>query len=212
MTECINSAAQTGLYDVILTSFNYAMWDDKHIFNALKNAFSQKIGIIAMKTQCTQYSYRDSVPGNQLPYYRGHIMQTAVLKWVLRYPWITTAVPGFSTFQQMEEDFSVAYDIEYTPEEKDFVENRNVKLSLGYCRQCGRCVPSCPKNVDIPSLMRTHIYTACYANFYQAKDTMDGIPKERDLHNCRLCDHCTATCVCQIDIDRRIDELKTIYC
>ena len=211
MAECINEAARTGFYDVVLTTFNYSMSDNKEVKNSIKNAASKGIGIIAMKTQCSQYWYRENVPSASQKFYEGKIMHKAVLKWVLRHEYITTAVPGYTTFQQMDEDFPVAYDLEYTPEEKKFLKDRNVKLSMGYCQQCYRCVPTCPNEVDIPTLMRTHMYAACYSNFYQARDTLDGIPSGKSLQACASCSTCTASCVNRIDIAKRIDELKTIY-
>ena len=211
MAKCINEAVRTGFYDVILTAFNYAMADDKNLIDALRKAASKGIGLIAMKTQCTQYWYRQYVPEANQKYYKGKIMHTAVLKWALRNDFITTAVPGYTTFQQMEEDFSVAYGLEYTSEEKKFLQDRNVKFLLGYCRQCNRCVSSCPKGVDIPTLMRIHMYVTCYSNLYQARDTLNSIPKGKDLQACISCDTCRASCVNHIDIPKRIDELKTIY-
>jgi len=211
MAECIRQAAKDGYYDVILTAFNYAMGDDKLIMNALKNAHAKGIGLIAMKTLCTQYHYRQYVPEAKLHYFKGKIIHTAVLKWALRNDFIATAIPGYRNFQQMEEDFSVAYDLEYTPEEKRFLEDREVKLSLGYCRQCQQCLSTCPKGVDIPTLMRTHMYAACYSNFYQARDTLDEIPGGKGLDACVSCETCRAHCVNRVDIGKRIEELKTIY-
>lgn len=212
MVECINEAVRTGFYDIILTAFNYAMADDENLINALKNANSNGIGLMAMKTQCSQYWYREYVPEGKKEYYKGRILHTAVLKWALRNDFITTAIPGYTNFQQMEEDFSVAYDLEYTEEEKKFLKDRKAKVAIkGYCQQCSRCLPICPNGVDIPALMRTHMYAACYSNFYQARDTLDEIPRGKSIQICRSCKTCVARCVNSVNIARRIDELKTIF-
>lgn len=211
MAECIQDAIRTGDYDVIETAYNYALSDDKDYKNILKKAALKGIGLIAMKTQCSQYWYKEDLPQDQQEYYQGRIMHTAVLKWVLRNNFITTAIPGYTSFREMEEDFSVAYDLAYTSEEKAFLQDRNVKLSLGYCCQCYYCVATCPKKIDIPTLMRTHMYAKCYGNFYQARDTIDDIPEERGLAACITCDQCLAKCTNGIDIGQRIDELKVIF-
>ena len=209
MVECINEAISMNFYDVILTPFNYAYWDNHALINTLQTASNKSIGLIAMKTQCMQYS--SSIRGPELKYYQGKIMQTAVLKWAMRHPFITTAIPGYTNFDQMEEDLSVAYDLEYTDEEKKFIEDRGVKYSMGVCLQCNSCLPTCPKGVDIPTLMRTYMYATCYTNFYQAREALDGIPKYRGLDQCASCDNCKAICQNKIDIAQRIDELKVIY-
>ena len=138
-------------------------------------------------------------------------MHSVILKWALRNNFITTAVPGYTTFQQMEMDFSVTYDLEYNPEENKFLEHRNVKLSLAYCRQYQQCLSTCPKGVDIHNLMRTHMYATCYTNFYQARDTLDEIPRGKGLDACVSCETCRAKCVNRVDIGKRIEELRTIY-
>lgn len=209
--ECVEEAIRSGCFDVILTAFNYGMNENKVLLETLEKAASQGIGLIAMKTQCTQYHYRQYVPLDDMHYYQGTIMQTAVLKWALRHEFITTAIPGCTTFRQIEDDMAVACDLNYTPEEKQFLEDRNVKDSMGYCLQCKRCMPTCPKGVDIPTLMRTHMYATCYGNFYQARDTLESIPDSQSLPACTSCTMCTARCVNRIDIARRIEELKLMY-
>jgi aryl-alcohol dehydrogenase-like predicted oxidoreductase len=129
MAECIRDATRSAAYDVILTMFNYTQWDDVELIAALQGAHAKGIGLVAMKTQCPQYGgHWSSVPAAKLPYYRGNIMHPAVLKWVLRHPFITTAIPGFTTFTQIEDDLPVAYDLEYTAEERKFLEERKVTL------------------------------------------------------------------------------------
>lgn len=213
MAVCINDAVRSGLYEVILTAFNYAMAGDEVLLTALQKASLHGIGLIAMKTQCSQYWYREHVPEDSLGFYKGDILHTAVLKWVLRHRFISAAVPGYTTFQQLEEDFSVAYDLEYTPEEKKFLEDRNVTLAMKkYCRQCRQCVDTCPHDVDVPTLMRTHLYAACYSNFYQARDALAEIPAGKGLDACSQCRECTASCAGLVDIQRRLDELKALFC
>jgi predicted aldo/keto reductase-like oxidoreductase len=211
MTDCINHASKQGFYDVILTAINYAMSDDNKLLEAIKNASSKGIGIVAMKTQCSQDWYRKREPEAKRSYYDGTIMQTAILKWVLRHSFITTAIPGFTNFQQLDEDFSIANNLEYTDEEKKFLKDRKVKLSMGYCRQCDKCIPSCPFGVDVPTLMRTYMYAVNYSNFYQARDTLESIPKGFGLEKCDICEICNAKCVNNIRIKERVKELQVIY-
>lgn len=212
MAECIKNAAMNGFYDVVLTSFNYSLNDNYELASAIENAALKGIGIIAMKTQCSQAWHKQNLSADLQQYYEGNIIHKAVLKWALQHEFVTTAIPGYTTFKQMEEDFSVVYDLEYTPEEKEFLENRSIKLSLKQCcQQCNQCVSTCPNKVDIPTLMRVHMYAACYPNFYQARDTLSSIPEEKSLSACASCTVCTASCANRVDIPGRIEELKTIY-
>ncbi|MCK4657467.1 MAG: aldo/keto reductase [candidate division Zixibacteria bacterium] len=208
MAEVINEATRVGFYDIILTSFNFTMADDAAMMGALDNAAKNGISIIAMKTQAG---------GQRLPNpeslrnYSSSTIATAALKWVMRNENIATSIPGYDNFEHMKEDFSVASDLEFTPDEKKFLSDNDVKLSMGFCRQCEQCLVSCPNNADIPTLMRTHMYAAQYANFHHARMTLDEIPKQAGLLACKSCNSCLAQCVHSVDIARRIDELKLMY-
>jgi predicted aldo/keto reductase-like oxidoreductase len=213
MAECINEAAQMDFYDVICTAFNYTMNEDNLFIEALRNAALKGIGLLAMKTQCGgQYFRLTNIPPEKQQFYKKSILHTAVLKWALKNDFIASAVPGYTNYKQMEEDFSVAYNLGYTDEERKFLEDRNVKAAMkSFCQQCSRCVSSCPNQVDIPSLMRTHMYAFCYPNFYQAWNTLREIPKGKGLDSCISCDSCKAKCLSHVDIASRIAELKAIY-
>jgi len=209
---CLNEAARTGFYDVVLTAFNYAHAENNNLLDALSNAAAKGIGLIAMKTQCSQYWYRDGLSSLEQMYYQGGILQSAVLKWVLGHEFITTAVPGYTTFEQLAEDISAGLNPALSPEEKKFLSDRKVKQAMeAYCLQCSGCLNSCPRGADIPALMRTHMYAACYGNFYQARDAYDGILKDRNLAACSSCPTCLARCVRGVAIPRRIDELRAFW-
>jgi predicted aldo/keto reductase-like oxidoreductase len=212
MTEIVVDAVRSGLYEVLAVAFNYSMADDHDFQVALGKAHAKGIGLIAMKTQCMQYWYRENVPSEKQTYYEGSILQTAVLKWALRHEFITCAIPGYTTFEQMEEDISVASNLEYSAEERSFLEDRAVKMTvMSSCRQCGSCLSTCPRGVDLPALMRTHLYAVCYANYDQARLTLREIPTGRGLSACFTCEDCSARCLHRVPLGRRLRELGRIY-
>ncbi|MEE9554986.1 MAG: aldo/keto reductase [candidate division Zixibacteria bacterium] len=208
MTDVINAVAEGGFYDVVLTGFNVTMADDDGMLNAIENAASKGVGLIAMKTQSGGQRLASSDASRK---FDSSTIMKASLKWVLRNKSISTSIPGFDNFQHMREDFSVASDLEYTPEEEELLSDNNIKLGMGFCRQCRQCEPTCPNGVDIPTLMRTHMYAASYGNLVHARVTIDDIPKNKSIGVCGLCSSCGARCIRAIDIDRNIGELKSMY-
>lgn len=209
----VTDAARRGFYDVILISFNYGMYSDQRVFEAMKQAHEAGIGLVAMKTQCQQDWYLKSLPVEQTRYYEGTLMNTALLKWALRCEYITTAVPGFTNFTQLNEDIGVAYDLNYTNEEEEFLNNRQVRQAIGsVCRHCGSCVASCRGKADIPSLMRTHMYSLSYGNPLMARQTLSRIHSGKGLDACSECSVCTGKCRYMVPIADRINELRDIYC
>lgn len=210
MEACIEEAVRLGFPDVILTSVNYALAGNTKYFQLLKKAAEKGIGLIAMKTQCAQYWYRNMVSRDQQKFYEGVMVHRALLKWVLRHSFITTAIPGMTTFEQLEDDFSVAYDLQFTPEEIQFFKDRGIDVSLGYCTQCGECEKDCPSGIAIPSLMRVHMYLACYGNLKQARSTLEDISFRKGLANCQ-CSTCYVQCAKGVPVRERIDELRLLF-
>jgi predicted aldo/keto reductase-like oxidoreductase len=208
MTEIINAVAENGFYDVVLTAINVSMADGVDLMKGIENAASREVGIMAMKTQAG---------GQRLPNpetlrrFSSSAIATACLKWVMRNENIATAIPGFDNYEHMHEDFSVARNLEYTPQEREFLSDNSIRLSMGFCRQCRQCLPTCPKGADVPTLMRAHMYAARYANFHHARAVLDEIPESRGIQSCDSCAQCTAECAHTVDIHRRIDELKAMY-
>lgn len=211
MAECINAAVPMGRFDVILTSINYAMADDKALLEAMAAAAKAGIGLVAMKTQCKQAWAKESGAAGP-EYHEGSVWHAALLKWALRVDSVTTAIPGYTTFQQLETDWKVAFSLEYTPEEAKFLADPGVTLALDHaCRQCGGCAGTCPQGVDVPALVRAHMYAADYGNFLEMRRALDEIPAGHGLRSCAGCSDCTAACVRGVQVARRLGELRSIF-
>ena len=204
--ELMQKAIELDFYDAIIVSFNYTMSENTELIKTLEKAAQKGIGLVAMKTQCGSAwgvdGYRK--PKAQLK------NQTAMLKWVLRHDFITTAIPSFQTFEHMEEDFSPAYGLEYTAEEKRFLDDENIRFALGFCQQCRKCLPTCPKGVDIPTLMRIHMYAYQYQDTDLVNLAQKECPENKGLSPCRNCKHCQAFCRNSVPISQRIASLKEL--
>jgi predicted aldo/keto reductase-like oxidoreductase len=206
MAAVIEEGLKVGFADVILTSYNFVLAEDPKLTETIAKAAARGVGVVAMKTQCTQGPL-----GRLKNLYYGSVRQTALLKWVLQHDSISTAIPGFTTFTQLDEDWPVASNLAFTPDEREFLGDPQVRTSLGVCRQCSRCIATCPAGVEIPELMRVHMYAAAYANFHEARRTFDEVPARRSIGSCESCDECRARCAHQIDIARRIGELRVLF-
>jgi uncharacterized protein len=211
MAELIADATKEDFWDVILTTYNFSLSEDEKLSRALRAASAKGIGLVAMKTQAAQGWYMKDLAEDVQKQMADTSIHPAMLKWAVRYPYITTAIPGYTTFQQMEENFSVARNLEFTPEEKKFLTLKNIKLAMGHCRQCTECVVQCPKNADVPTLMRVHMYATSYRNFEHARLTLEEIEDGRSLANCGACPTCHVQCRNGVDVAARVSELTTIY-
>ena len=208
MTEVLNAVAAGGFYDVVLHTINFTLADDAEFLKAVKNAHSKGVGLIAMKTQAGGKLIKDDEEA--LKTYTEGTIAAAALKWALSHEEITTAIPSYKTFEIMEQDVAVGYDLALTADEKKFLSEKleTLKIGMGFCRQCHICSSTCPRGADIASLMRTHMYAARYSDFHMARTTIDEIG---GISGCVACGACSASCAHGVDIARNIEDLKLIY-
>ncbi|MBN2103293.1 aldo/keto reductase [bacterium] len=202
----ISLGADMNFWNVILAAYNIGYADDKEMSKALDKAYKKGIGLIAMKTQAGGHWWRGSQPNNDK--FINGLNHTAMLKWVLNQKWFTTAIPGYTTLEQMQEDFSVAYDLSYTENEEQFLSDKEIKLGLGFCRQCGTCRNTCPHNVNVPELMRASMYAFQYHNIDQAFATLSE--HRNALQSCKDCQICSVQCPNGVAVESRLSALKQL--
>jgi hypothetical protein len=198
----------TGEYDAVLTAINFTMADDTELMNSIEKAAKAGIAVVAMKTMAGGANWPNPESRRN---YDEQTVTRAALKWVMNNENIATSIPGFTNYQHLSDDIEIAYNLDYAPDERKLLEDNNIKLSMGFCRQCRKCLASCPHNSEIPTLMRIHMYAAQYADFYLARQTLDELPKNRGLQACTSCDTCLAECANSVNIPEKINELKLMY-
>jgi len=204
--DVISEAIRMEMFDVVLVALNCTMAHDAGILSTIERAAKSGIGVMAMKTQAGG-SVR---PDIRLPQPLPPASQTALLKWVLNHDFVTTAIPGFSTYEHLEQDFSVAANLAYTEEEKTFLADESFTAQAQFCQQCGECREACPKRVEVPALMRSHMYALQYGNTDMARTTLAGIPAGKGLEACRSCEACSVACRNSVQVARKIGELKAL--
>ncbi|MBN2354607.1 aldo/keto reductase [candidate division KSB1 bacterium] len=196
VAEVIRAAVDAKIYDVLAVAFNFWRNDKDEVGEAIEYAHSHGVGIIAMKTQ-----------GGRRRDANIAVNHTAALKWVLSHEGVSTTIPGMTTFDQLDLNFSVMANLELDEQEK-----KDLKLSAldvgSLCRSCRRCIPTCPHRVEIPNLMRAHMYADAYGNLSQAEWTLHSLPEKQGLQACRSCSVCSATCVQGLKIGRNVQSLK----
>ncbi|HKF04128.1 MAG TPA: aldo/keto reductase [Candidatus Sulfotelmatobacter sp.] len=205
-TEVLNEAIGLNMFDVALVMLNYTMAHDQAALKTIERAASGGIGIVAMKTQAGGTVKPDANLPKQLPPFS----QTALLKWALNHEFVATAIPGFSTYEHLEQDFSVARNLAYTEDEKMFLADKTFSASAEFCQQCGQCREDCPKKVNIPVLMRAHMYAVQYRNRGMARHVLAGLTGGHGLDACAGCEFCAATCRNAVQIGRKISQLRSL--
>jgi predicted aldo/keto reductase-like oxidoreductase len=188
--EVIRAAAESDVWDVVVTAYNFRQSHRDEIRGAIAESADAGLGIVAMKTQAGVYWDRER---------SRMINMTAALKWVLQDEHVHTAIPAFSTFDEMYEGLSVMDDLEMTPEEIDDLGlGDRLALSGNFCQQCGRCRPQCPAGMDVPSWMRASMYAFGHGRIDKAHETLRR--RRIPVPPCAACTRCSVTCALGHDV------------
>jgi predicted aldo/keto reductase-like oxidoreductase len=194
----IRATVDAGIYDVVLTSYNYLQDHKEAVGEAIAYAAGKGVGVVAMKTQ----------GGNRLNQQEGvEINHQAALKWVFANPHVCTAIPGMTTFEQMDLNYAVMANLELSEAEERELKLASLLPGTYFCQSCRECVSTCPERVEIPSLMRAYMYAEAYGNTIQAEETIATVPEERGLRVCADCSSCQARCSRDLPIGDRVREL-----
>lgn len=193
--EVIQAAIDSKVYDVVLTAYNFRKDYREELKAAVAKAAKAGLGIVAMKTQGGVYWDKEKTEP---------INMKAALKWALNDPNIHTAIPGFTTFDQMELDLSVMEDLSLTKEE---ISDLKLETQTGglYCQQCDRCLPQCQQKLPVPDLMRSYMYAYGYKNLDAAHDLIGSLDLPKDP--CGSCRACSVQCVKAFDIKNRVQDI-----
>jgi predicted aldo/keto reductase-like oxidoreductase len=194
----IRATIEAKVYDVVLTAYNFRQDYRDDLRKAVAEATAAGIGVVAMKTQAGTYWDKE----RQQP-----INMRAALKWVLNDPNVTTAIPGFTTFDQLKEDLTVMTDLKLTPQELKDLKLGEQVAGL-YCQQCGQCVSGCPKSLPIPDLMRSYMYAYGYRNLQAAHELVGSLDVAENP--CGSCASCSAVCAKGFDIADRVKDISRL--
>lgn len=196
--EVIRAAVEAKAYDVVLTAYNFRKQNLADLDKAIHEAAQAGVGIVAMKTQAGAFWDKSR---------KDPINMTAALKWALNNADITTAIPGFTAYDQLKTDAAVLTDITLTESEK-----RDLRMGIQtgglYCQQCGTCLAQCPKGLPVPDLMRGYMYAYGYRNLEAAHDAVAALKLSDDP--CGDCASCSVRCASAFDVRDRVTDIARL--
>jgi uncharacterized protein len=199
--ETIRAAIAAKVYDVVLTSYNFRQAHHEEVRKAITEATRAGLGILAMKTQGGVFwDKTKKVP----------IDMKAALRWALRVPEVHTAIPGFTTADQLALDLEVLRNPAFTDADRKALEPPpGQTLTAGfYCQGCETCVPQCPKKLPIPDIMRSYMYAHAYRNREAARDVLDELAVAPSA--CGSCAECAVTCPHGLDVRDRVRDVARL--
>lgn len=194
----INTMAEDGIWDVVLTSYNYRQTYLAEMNSAIEKAAAAGMGVVAMKTMAGGWLDKERTKP---------VNVQAALRWVISNPNVHTTIPGITAFDQLETDLRVMRDINLTEQEKAELVADASCTGL-YCNACSNCVPGCPDNLPIPELMRAYMYAYGYRNAAMASELIAETAVKADP--CAGCENCSASCIRGFDLKGKITDISRL--
>jgi predicted aldo/keto reductase-like oxidoreductase len=197
--EALKAAVDSGVYDVAMISYNYKIRNIGSLNSAIATASKAGIGIVGMKTTAGVYGNKS---GPQLN-------SDAILKWVLQNENIASIVSGMTSLEQLQKNLAMIRNLKMTEQELKDLNLASSDSETGlYCQQCKQCLPQCPHNLDIPTIMRSYMYAYGYKNVSQAYHNMTAV----DLSDrpCEKCESCSVKCPSRFDVKQKITDIARL--
>ncbi|MBK3519363.1 aldo/keto reductase [Carboxylicivirga marina] len=196
--EVIRAAIEAGIYDVVLTAYNFKQDHREEINKAIEEGVTKGIGFIAMKVMAGGFLDKDQ---------NDPVNTKAALKWALQNENICTSIPSFTTIDQLEESWSVMEKLKMTKQEAKDLEFAREYAGL-YCNACSQCDGQCQKNLPIPEIMRSYMYTYGYREMGKAKELLASMGMVNDP--CSNCNECTVTCVKSFAVGEKVQSVSRL--
>ena len=129
------------------------------------------------------------------------------LRYVLQNDFIDIAIPGMGNIDECRADTSFS-DLPLTDEEKAKCEQIKNELGNDFCRRCSYCAP-CTAGIDIPGIFTLQVYLKKYGLGDWAKSRYAAMKKT--AADCIECGECEKRCPYNLDIIKRMREIKEIF-
>jgi uncharacterized protein len=189
--EAVRAAADSALYDVAMLAYNFQIKDIDRTKEAVAYAAGKGLGLVAMKTVTGDSWVASEQKAVSHP--------RAALKWVFQNENIHTAVPGITSYEQLETDLSIMEDLALTAEEREYLRLARAHSGASlFCQGCGTCLGQCPDAPDIPTLMRCYMYAYGYRDMAAAVRNIKSIKQEPIA--CAACSSCVVKCPMGFDV------------
>ncbi|MGD0282902.1 MAG: aldo/keto reductase [Dissulfurispiraceae bacterium] len=184
MEELLMTAVRSGHYNVIQPSYNFMKFPK--LPEVMKEAHKQGVGVIAMKTLAGAKDMNMEAKGEEF--------SRAAFKWVLKNPEVSGLIVTMKTVSDMEL-YLKASGAEFTAADQRILDRYAQLYSRDYCRTgCGECEASCPKGVEIASVMRYRMYFREYGMEKRAMQSYATL--KTNAAACATCSEpaCTGKC------------------
>jgi len=199
----LRAVAKHGFYKTVLVAYNFrsdtgvaatvkeALGMRQGLSDTIREVAGSGVGVIAMKTQAGGYA---SPPGGLSPH-------QAALAWVLANPGVTLAIPGMTSYAQVEENLG-ARGRRFALADRIALGRYALEIGDRHCGLCGACGGVCPRGVEVPNVLRALTYLEGYREEDLARSAYGSLPPGRNAAACGDCEACLVACRLRLPVGR----------
>ena len=200
--EVIAAAAASKQFDVILTTYNFAM--EPFMEELTRTATGAGLGVVAMKVMAGGQRRTANAPsGKTKEILKREGAMLAALKWALKNPNVHTTVPSMTDMDQLDENLK-AMAVPFSESDGKVLEARLHQIGPEYCRMCGECQGQCRFGLPVADLQRYLMYSENYGEFGMAREHFQTLPAAVRNVRCTICPECTVQCPYGVRIAQRL--------
>lgn len=193
--EVINAAIDSGIYEVVLTSYNFKQEHIAEMDKVIKKAADAGLGIVGMKTMAGGFLDKERTKP---------VNATAALRWALQNENIHTTIPGFISYDELKENEKIMRKLRMSRKDKRLIETYQTTGGL-FCPGCNDCIDQCKLKLPIPNLMRAYMYTYGYRDAKLGKELLATL--EIPENACTDCKVCSVQCKKGFHVSERIKDI-----
>jgi len=188
-----DAAVESNFFDVVLAKLNFK--SSEADIKALERTSKAGLGIVAMKTQAG--GRQEQAPPEGLS------THPARLKWVLQHAFVSNAIPGMRTIQEVEEDVRVMEKpVELSEREKAALRFYGERIDALHCRLCGECEGDCPHGAPVAEINRCVMYAEGYGEKDLARQELAALGHLP----CADCSSCSVACRNRVNVRAKIQK------
>ena len=200
--------AQKGVFDVVLTSYNFTM--DPGMEQAIATVSKAGMGVVAMKVMAG--GIRSVRPGARM-YDKltrpGALL--AALKWVVNKPNVATTIPSMTDNDQLEENLK-AMGRPFSAGDQKLLTAHLEMIRPVYCRLCGQCEGTCRKGLPVADVLRCLTYADGYGQFALGRERfLELTAAGHAAVRCGDCDGCTVKCPHGVHVSERVARAQELF-
>jgi len=229
MDRMLPYVAKAGQFDVVLTTYNFAMRGvdanantnptapKSDMTGAIRQARQAGVGVVTMKALAggvRRVAVGDRLYGANPQELTKRLSQpgvpVAAIRWVLQNQSVDTAIVCMADHDQLEENMRAMAE-PYSSKDEQVLAQHLAVIGPTYCRMCGACNGVCDKGVPVPEVLRYLTYAEGYGQFPMARQKFLDLPDPVRAIRCADCTTCSVDCPHGVAVRDRVALAQDLF-